>query len=518
MFRTSGVEFSGAGGRDTCEGAGRAVAMVHYRVSLIFTGQARFDAYGASFCGRGRPKTMMDFRGFGRGCVVVVVGLLCGLSRAQEPGAARPLVVGYFGQWGVYDNYFPKNVLVSGAAAQLDQMNYAQGFVTGGRCSVADPNADLNYTFTAETSVDGRADDPASSFHGDFHQVQELKRRFPKMRVLISLEGKAVDFAADAQPEVRERFVQSCVDLFLHGRISGDTVTPGMVGLFDGIDLDWEFPHEEDAVNFGALLAEFRRQMDAVRPGLRLSVAVGPSPRMYPGVDLAAVSRVVDQMGVMNYDYNGPWNPRTGFLAPLYGETGGTVERSILAYKEAGVPAAKLLLGMPFYGYGWKEVARTGENGLLQMGKSIHGDRPYSYLRTLVPAGPEVVAIAGIKAQPETTPKLPTASLPAAESAVKAEAAGVEMAKTPATFVLYRDPRSKAPWLYDGDTFWTYDDPVSIGAKASFAVEQGLGGVMAWELSEDTEDAALLRAARRGLETAPRPKQAMAVGRGSGTP
>ena len=435
-------------------------------------------------------------------------------------------MVGYFGQWSVYDNYFPKNALTSGAAAALDQMNYAQGFVTGGRCTVADPHADVDLAFTAENSVDGRADDPGATFRGDFHQIAELKRRFPRLKVLISLEGKAADFAADAQPTVREAFVRSCVDLFLRGRLSGDAATPGMVGLFDGIDLDWEFPHEDDAADFTALLAEFRKQMDALGPerGLRLAVAVGPSPRMYPGVDLAAISRMVDQMGVMNYDYNGPWNPRTGFLAPLYspngrGETGGTVERSILAYKEAGVPAAKLLLGMPFYGYGWKEVASTDEHGLLQMGKSIRGDRPYSYLRTLVPAGPEVAATpaapggtAAARATPETAARLPAASLPAAESAV----AGSGAAKAPAAFVLYRDPRSKAPWLYDGDTFWTYDDPVSIAAKASFAREQGLGGVMAWELSEDTADAALLRAARRGLEAAARVAAAPELGSGGG--
>ncbi len=460
--------------------------------------------------------------------VLVALGVAFGVDAAAQAPIGRPMVVGYFGQWGVYDNYFPKNLVTSGAAAQLDQVNYAQGFVTGGRCSVADPNADLNLAFTAENSVDGRADDPASSFRGDFHQMGELKRRFPKLKMLISLEGKAADFAADAQPEAREAFVRSCVDLFLRGRLTGDAPTPGMVGLFDGIDLDWEFPQEADAANFQAVLAEFRRQMDAVRPGLRLSVAVGPSPRMYPGVDLQAVSRVVDQIGVMNYDYNGPWSQRTGFLAPLYGETGGTVERSILAYKEAGVPAAKLLLGMPFYGYGWREVASSDQHGLLEQGRSIHGDRPYSYLRTLAPEGPEVmvaapagqaaapIQIAAAKAQPEVAAKLPGASLQGAETAVKAEAAGGSAQKTPAPFVLYRDPRSKAPWLYDGDTFWTYDDPVSIGAKASFAVEQGLGGVMAWELSEDTADAALLRAARRGVDAVPAPRRA-AVGGPVGT-
>ena len=445
----------------------------------------------------------------------LVFGAVSGLGRgasgaAPETVATRPLVVGYFGQWGVYDNFFPKNLLTSGAAAELDQVNYAQGFVTDGRCSVADPHADLDLAFTAENSVGGRADDPQSPFRGDFHQMAELKRRFPKIKVLISLEGKGADFAADAQPSVREAFVRSCVDLFLRGRFVVNAAVPASEQteaevLFDGIDLDWEFPHEEDAANFQALVVEFRRQMDAVRPGLRLAAAMGPSPRMYPGVDLRAVSGVLDQMGVMNYDYNGPWSPKTGFLAPLYGDTGGTVERSILAYKEAGVPAAKLLLGMPFYGYGWKAVASTDEHGLMQVGKSIRGDRPYSYLQTLVPTGPETMvaaglAPAGVAADPAKAARLPAASLPAAESAVKAEAAGVATAKTPAVFVLYRDPRSKAPWIYDGDTFWTYDDPVSIRAKASFAVEQGLGGVMAWELSEDTADAALLRSARKGLE------------------
>ena len=49
-----------------------------------------------------------------------------------------------------------KHLVDNGSAALLDQMNYAQGFVSGGKCSVADPNADLNTTYTAENSVSGR--------------------------------------------------------------------------------------------------------------------------------------------------------------------------------------------------------------------------------------------------------------------------------------------------------------------------------------------------------------------------
>ena len=70
------------------------------------------------------------------------------------------------------------------------------------------------------------------------------------------------------------------------------------------------------------LLEEFRQQMRAVRPGLRLSIAVGHSPHMLPGTDFAAIATLVDQVGIMNYDYTGPWSPTTGFLAPLFDPLG----------------------------------------------------------------------------------------------------------------------------------------------------------------------------------------------------
>src|SRR3954447_12614924 len=110
---------------------------------------------------------------------------------------ARPVVVGYFPQWGLYypQPYYVKTMITNGSAARLDQINYAQGFVSGGRCSLADPNADLNASFTGANSVDGLGDDANSGFRGYFHQLLELKRRYPRLKILISLEGKAADFA-----------------------------------------------------------------------------------------------------------------------------------------------------------------------------------------------------------------------------------------------------------------------------------------------------------------------------------
>lgn len=428
-----------------------------------------------------------------------------------QSSAHKPLVVGYFGQWALYRSpqYTLKDLAADDKAAMLDQLNYAQAFVTDGRCSIADRNADLDHAFAASESISGKADDLAAPFRGYLHQLAELKRAHPRLKVLISLEGKASDFAFDAQPENRQAFIASCVDLFIKGNLA-----PGisMPGLFDGIDVDWEYPHQgADAANFLALLTEFRREMDRVRPGLMLSIAVGPSPHMYEGTDFRAVAAQVDQVGLMNYDQAGPWMQTTGFIAPLYNvpppleprdplssgtsvpppipvpignnptasttlaansavhadntaaptppPSGGTAG-SVQAFLAAGVPAAKILIGVPFYGYGWTQVPEVAQ-GVFQEGTPVRGDRPYSYIQSLM-----------------------------------------------ATSSVYRDPVSRTPWLFDGDAFWTFDDPVSIEAKANYAIEHELGGLMIWELSEDTRQGTLLAAAHRGLTRPPSVKSA----------
>ncbi len=365
------------------------------------------------------------------------------------------LLVGYLTNSSLYSPtpFYVKNLLTSGSASRLNQINYASASVKNGRCSLADPVADLETTYTAQNSVDGSADDSASAFRGYFHQLEELKRKYPHLKILISLEGRASDFAIDAQPENRVAFVSSCVNLYLRGEFADGVKKPR---VFDGIDVDWESPHQEDAANFHALLAEFRRQMNAVRPGLTLSIAVNESPAAFEGTDFAALAPLVDQVGIMNYDYAGPWSGTTGFLAPLFQASPGlkhadSIQSSIANYKAAGIPARKLLMGLPFYGYGWTGVD-SSNNGLFQTGRAMRGDRPYHLIRSLALASQ-----------------------------------------------VFRDPRSQAPWLFNGQDFWTYEDPTSVKYKVSYAARQGIGGVMIWELSGDTADAELLNSAYRAL-------------------
>jgi chitinase len=130
---------------------------------------------------------------------------------------------------------------------------------------------------------------------------------------------------------------------------------------------------------------------------------------------------------------------------------GGDVAATIQGYLAAGVPAAKMLLGLPFYAYSWSQVS-PADHGLFQMGEQVRGDFSYSH----------IVSIRD-------------------------------------RFAVFRDPQSKAPWLFDGSTFWTYDDEASILAKLDYARDESLGGVMIWELSGDTADGTLLRTIAQAL-------------------
>lgn len=379
--------------------------------------------------------------------------------------AQKPVLVGYLPQWGVYGTppWSARQLVTSGSAALLDQINYSQAFIVDGRCAVADPQADLQHVYTAQTSVDGTADSStgAASLKGEFHQLQELHRLYPRIRMLISLEGKAAAFADAAQPEKRVAFVASCIDMFLRGNLAPNITAQR---LFSGIDVDWEYPSgPNDGANYNALMAEFRRQLDAygvtthTRPMLTIAAALGLG--RYPGVDWPLVARIVDQIGLMNYDYNGPWQKMTGTVAPLYAIPGvslegGNVDGTVAEYEGAGVPAGKLLMGVPFYGYHWSGITDAGaQHGLGVSGQAEHGDTPYH-----------------------------------------------EIAVLPGPGTVFRDPHSQAPWLYDGDSFWTFDDPVSVAAKAEYARAHGLGGMMIWELSGDTADGVLVKAMHRGLE------------------
>src|ERR1700677_4563174 len=210
--------------------------------------------------------------------------------------------------------------------------------------------------------------------YGNFAALLQLKRLHPNLRIMISLGGASAANAAGfsyaaSTPALRSQLAASCLDLFINGNIA-----PGIsaAGLFDGIDIDWEFPSASDKQNFTLLLQEFRSQLDVLaktnkRPYL-LSIFAPAGSQNYSNIDLPAVARQLDFLNLQGYDLNGTWETVTNHAAslfdsrqdPNYGQ-GLYVEAVVEAYLTAGVPARQLVLGVPLYGYGWIGVSEANK-------------------------------------------------------------------------------------------------------------------------------------------------------------
>ena len=299
------------------------------------------------------------------------------------PASGDKEVIGYFVQWGVYQrDYFVKNIDTSGSGDVLTAINYAfAGIDENLRCASLDPFADWENRLTTDESIDGVADTVAQPLKGNFNQLRKLKELYPHIRVLISLGGwtESHRFSEAALPANRAAFVASCVDMFINGNFADGVSQPG---IFDGIDVDWEYPgrcgntcdfRAQDTQNFTALLTEFRAQLDAVGPGRLLTIASPAGSYYYSQIELDQIHVPLDWINLMGYDFHGSFEGSgslTNHHAPLYASAAdpsgvGGVDDAVVAYLNAGVPASKLTLGLPFYGRGWSGV-RDQNNGLYQ--------------------------------------------------------------------------------------------------------------------------------------------------------
>jgi chitinase len=347
--------------------------------------------------------------------------------------------------------------------------------------------ADYQMGYSTTNSVDGIADSWEQPLRGNFNQLKKLKARYPHLKVIISLGGWTWSGGfsdAVATPARRQAFVQSCIDLYIRGNVPG-LPAGAAAGIFDGIDVDWEFPaadaqqpgRPEDTENFTAMVAEFRRQLDAEHPGLLLTIATGSRADVYSKIQLHLVHPYLDLINVMTYDMAGGWDAATNFHAPLYNQSANPLRANRRSTDEAiqghlawGVPASKLGMGVPFYGRGWQGTqpgplgdglyqlttgAARGNWDTDQTGNS--GMFDYHYIQsTLVPS--------------------------------------------PA-YVKYRHPEAQVPYVYNPSTgLWvSYDDSTSLQTKADYVNAHGLGGVAIWELSGDDAQGALVTALQSRL-------------------
>jgi chitinase len=433
------------------------------------------------------------------------------ISQATQAGGGGGSYVrsAYFAQWGVYQRaYYPKNIITSGTASKINIINYAFENIdpTNYTCfetikaadtNDSDPNAgdgagdafaDYQKSYDASTSVDGVADTWDQPLKGNFNQLKKLKALYPNLKILVSIGGWTYSkYFSDAASTAarRQAFAASCINMFIKGNlptgIGGDPSggAGAAAGVFDGIDLDWEYPASNgghvgnhyspsDKANFTALAAEFRSQLDAYgtttgKHYLLTSFMTADPAKVAVGFDVPGLMSSLDYASIQGYDMHGAWETTTNHQSSLYVPPGDpspstsrfSVDGAIQTWVNAGAPKSKLLMGVPFYGRGWTGVTNAN-NGLFQ---TATGPAPGTY------------------------------------------EAGIEDYKVLKNlgYPVYRDNADGVAWLFNGSTFWTYDDPTALGQKMAYLKSMGLGGVMIWELDGDDATGSLINAVNSGL-------------------
>ncbi|GGJ18643.1 glycosyl hydrolase family 18 protein [Deinococcus roseus] len=393
--------------------------------------------------------------------------------------------VAYFTNWAVYGptGYKVKDIDTSGAAASITHINYAFGNVNqAGECAITDAWADYQKPFDPADSVDGTGETWGDTLRGHFAELKKLKAKYPKIKVMISLGGWTLSkwFSDAAATDAgRKKLASSCIDLFIKGNlplIDKDVAGgPGSgAGIFDGIDIDWEYPggggdpgnvvRPEDKENFTLLLNEFRAQLDTLSETTSkhylLTIAAPAAPSKIAQTEPDKYQGALDFINLMAYDFRGGWAATgpTNFHSNLYASpndpmTDGTeifsVETTVKEFQKYGIPNNKLVVGIPYYGQGWKGVANVN-NGLYQTATESAGTRTYRELKDFGPR--------------------------------------------------FDDPISKQMWAFDGSTFWTFDDEKVIQEKARYIRSLELGGTMVWSLDGDDAQATLSKTIHSSLK------------------
>ena len=335
--------------------------------------------------------------------------------------AAKPVIIGYL---------FPGSELIVPsdiAAEKLTHINYAFADVKDGRV------------------VEGFGRDAEN-----FKLLADLRRQHPHLQILISVGGWtwSGNFSdAALTSESRHRFTDSAIEFVRrHG--------------LDGVDIDWEYPglrgndnvhRPEDKRNFTAMMIDLRQALDAEgrRQNRRylLTLAAGAFPDFVGQTEMDKVQAVVDFVNLMAYDFRTS-DPIAGHHANLYLHPADdkklSVDSAVRDFIAAGVPAAKIVVGIPFYGRAWTDIQGEG-TGLYQP-----GSRPTDRIET--------------KYGPMSTTLIDRAG-----------------------FVRMWDGQAQAPYLWNKETrtFISYEDPESLRLKGAYILEKGLAGAMFWEYYND---------------------------------
>jgi len=274
--------------------------------------------------------------------------------------------------------------------------------------------------------------------------IANLRRYNPKLQLILSLGGgdenqKFPFGAATRTQEGIEKLTESAMDAVREYDL-------------EGIDCDWEYPCSSgdpaEKHQHLVLMKTLRVKLDdyGAKKNKKcwLTYAAPCSESYISSVALAELVPVADFINLMCYDFR--WaGSHTGFHCNTFGMSDDpdptSIAWAIRKYAEAGVPAEHLILGAAFYSHRYDGVIGDG-NGYRQ---------PYTGAYTYGPTYTDIF----------------------------------HNYEKNSRFAKYWHDEAKQPWLFDGESFITYDDSAAMVYKAELVKQQGLGGMMYWEHSAD---------------------------------
>ncbi len=284
----------------------------------------------------------------------------------------------------------------------------------------------------------------------NFRRLTAARGRNPALRILISIGGWSWSkHFSDAVLTDSSRTVFA----------ASATAIVGEYGL-DGVDIDWEYPgmegdhnvfRPEDKEHYTLMFKAIRESLDSLGritgKTYQITTAVGASEEYILHTAMDSAQRWLDYVNVMSYDFKEGGDSLSGHHTNLLTSPDDPSHRStdqaIKDFEAAGVPRSKLVVGIAFYGHGWK--MKTDDNhGLYRPSLGpfrVHGG--YTYIKD---------------------------SLTGQDG-----------------YHRYWDRKAKAPYLYrpDGKIFISYDDERSVKAKCKYTEKNQLAGVMFWEYFGD---------------------------------
>ena len=280
----------------------------------------------------------------------------------------------------------------------------------------------------------------------NFRLLNTLKAKNPDLKILISIGGWSWS----------ENFSDAVLTDSSRNIFAASAVAIMHTNNLDGVDIDWEYPamkgeegnvyRPEDKQNFTFMFRSLRIALDSLEKltgkDYLLTTAVGGSNAFIQNTEMDKLAPDLDYINLMTYDFS---SQRAGHHTNLFfskGDTTSSADKTVRSYIAAGVPPAKLVLGLAFYGKGWVVKDPEG-NWFNKPVVSAARGGGFSFLKD------SLINQRGFKD--------------------------------------HWDKAAKAPYLFNKQTsvFITYDNEKSVRLKCRYVLREELAGVMFWEYNND---------------------------------